>query len=261
MKKIAFILLFPALCFGQNVVTKDTVWQSNANGNFYENRLVEYSNGESSLNRRLVGDTATVFSGYLTSFEKEGSRMANVAYEARDFDKIIRGMIQRRDTVLAQIGRDLTDTLAAKYAGALIVPGWEVTEDTTTLDITFSVSNAGQLRYEITGQPTRNAFIFGRSIRLNNYKDTGKSLDLYNAPGGNWFSVDDKVKIKFPGNPGLSKSAAAAPPPENWVLLEYFTDPSGKVQVFAGERVTLKKSGAKYIVKAGGKTFELIEKK
>lgn len=210
MKKTILILfLFPSCLFGQ--VVKDSIWQESANGNFYEVRLVEWANGESSLNRRLVGDTSTVFNSYLKTFVGEAGRMANVAFEARDFDKIIRGMIQRRDSVLAQINRDLTDTLAQTYAGALLKSGWTVVEDTTLLDITFSISAAGQLRYEITGQPTRNAFLFGRAMRLNNYKDTGKSLDIFSAPGGNWFSIDDKVKFKFPGNQGLSRSALSAP--------------------------------------------------
>lgn len=263
MKKILYIFIFlPLFASAQTVVVKDSVWAESANGSFYENRLVEWSNGESSLNKRLVGDTSTVFNAYLQTFVNEAGRIANVAFEARDFDKIIRGMMQRRDIVLAQINRDLTDTLAVRYATPLLQSGWNVTEDTTLLDVTFSISAAGQLRYEITGQPTRNAFLFGRAMRLNNYKDTGKSLDVYAAPGGNWFSVDDRVKIKKPGNQGLSRSALSAPKSsKSGVLVEYFTDEKGKTSFFAGDAVTLKKSGSKHIITLDGRTFELVEKK
>lgn len=264
MKKAIYILfLLPVIASAQTVVvTKDTTWQESANGSFYENRLVEWSNGESSLNRRLVGDTSTVFNSYLQAFVSEAGRMANVVFEARDFDNIIRGMMQRRDSVLAQINRDLTDTLAGRYATPLLQSGWNVTEDTTLLNVTFSISAAGQLRYEITGQPTRNAFLFGRAMRLNNYKDTGKSLDVYNAPGGNWFSIDDRVRIKLPGNQGLNRSALSAPKStKSGVLVEYFTDEKGKTSFFAGDAVTLKKSGTKHIITLDGRTFELVEKK
>lgn len=263
MKNALYILFFlPLFASAQTVVTKDTIWQENENGNFYEVRRVELSNGTYSLNRSLIGDTSTVFNSYLSTFVSEAGRMANIAYEARDFDKIIRGMMQRRDSVLAQIGRDLTDTLAQRYAGALLQSGWNVTEDTTLMDITFSISAAGQLRYEITGQHIRNAFLFGRAMRLNNYKDTGKSLDVYGAPGGNWFSVDDRVKIKKPGNQGLNRSALNAPKStKSGVLVEYYTDEKGKTSFFAGDAVTLKKSGAKHIITLDGRTFELTEKK
>lgn len=265
MKNALYIFFFlPLFLHGQNIVTKDTVYQQSENGNFYEVRRVEWSNGTYSQSRTLIGDTATVFNSYLSSFVSESGRMANVAFEARDFDKIIRGMLQRRDSVLLQIGRDLTDTLAQTYAGPLLQSGWNVTEDATLSDITFSIGGTGQLRYEITGHPTRNAFILGRAMRLNNWKNTGKSLDVFNAPGGNWFSINDAVKIKLPGNHGLSRSPLSAPPKpadSSGVFLEYFTDNSGKVTFFAGDAVKLKKSGAKYVVNVAGKTFELVEKK
>ena len=198
--------MMPLFSFSQGtVVTKDSTWQASANGAFYEVRLVEYSNGESSLNRSLVGDTASVFRGYLTEFEAAGNRMANIANEARTNDKEIRTILQRRDSILVKFGRDITDTLTAKYAGPLLPVGWVIYEDTTSMDIVFTINNQGQLRYEITGFPVRNAFIISRTIRLQNYKATGRSLGLYAAPGGNWGSVDDRVRMRFPGNQGLSR--------------------------------------------------------
>ena len=198
--------MMPIFAFSQgNVVTKDSTWQIAANGAFYEVRLVEYNTGESSLNRRLIGDTASVFSGYLARFEAEGNRMATIAFEARAFDRIIRDFLQRRDSILTSVGRDITDTLTDKYAGPLLASGWKVYDDTTQLNVEFSVNAQGQLRYQIAGFPIRNAFIIARTMRLQNYGSTGKKLDVYAAPGGNWFSIDDRVKIRLPGNQGLSR--------------------------------------------------------
>ena len=256
--------LMPLFAFSQGAVTtKDSTWQVATNGAFYEVRLIEYSNGESNLNRRLIGDTASVFRGYLYEFEAAGNRMANVANEARTNEKEIRTIIQRRDSILAQFDRDITDTLTAKYAGPLLVSGWVVYEDTTALDVVFSVNAQGQLRYQIAGYPVRNAFIIARTMRLQNYKDTGRALGIYSAPGGNWFSIDDRVKMRFPGNQGLNRAVSAQPKPaeNSGVLIEYFTDGSGKVTFFAGDAVKLKKSGLKYVVNVAGKTFEITEKK
>lgn len=223
--KHAFIKIFiaatmPLFAFSQSigtvtVVTKDTTWQVSANGAFYEVRLVEYNNGESSLNRRLIGDTASVFRGYLTEFETAGNRMANVANEARTNDKEIRQILQRRDSILVKFGRDITDTMTAKYGGALLASGWVVYEDTTALDVVFTVNAQGQLRYQITGYPVRNAFIISRSMRLQNYKATGRPLDIYAAPGGNWGSVDDRVRMRLPGNQGLNRLQSLMPAPKS----------------------------------------------
>jgi len=211
MKNIIFLFLFPAVVCGQTAVTKDSVWQTSENGAFYETRLVEYSNGESSLNKRLIGDTLTVFNSYLSVFTSEANRMANASEQTKDFDRTLRGMLDRRDSILATLGKDLTDTLAAKYAAPLLQSGWNILQDTANLSITWSISNSGQLRYEIEGYVTRNAFIFGRAIRMNNYRDTGKSLDIYAMPGGNWVSLDNAVKMKLPGNQGLSRTVSKPP--------------------------------------------------
>ncbi len=199
--------LMPLFAFSQGAVaTKDTTWQVADNGAFYEVRLVEYSNGESNLNRRLIGDTASVFRAYMAEFEAAGNRMANVANEARTNDKEIRTILRRRDSILAQFNRDATDTLTAKYAGPLLVSGWVVYEDTAALDVVFSVNAQGQLRYQIAGYPVRNAFIVARSMRLQGYKDTGRAMDIYSAPGGNWGSVDNRIRIRLPGNQGLNRA-------------------------------------------------------
>lgn len=265
--RIIFAILFcPVFCFSQGsaaVVTKDTTYQQAANGRFYEVRRVEWSTGAFTENRTLIGDTATVFKFHLTSFILEANRMANAAYEARAFDREIRAMIKKRDTVLAQTGQDVTDTITQMYSAPLLQSGWTISDDTSSLDITFSVNGQGQLRYEIAGHPVRNAFLFGRAMRLINYRSTGASVDLYSAPGGNWFSIDDRVKMRLPGNQGLRRSAIKAPKSQkSGVLLEYFMPSAGSAPTFyAGDSVTLKKSGSKYIVTVQGKTFELVQKK
>ena len=130
--------------------------------------------------------------------------MANVAWQARDNDKTIKGIIKLSDSLLLQIGRDLSDTLTARYSPPLLVAGWTIKEGGVESDMQFSVNSSGALRYVIAGYPLRGATIISNTLRLNNYKATGKSLDIYRAPGGNWFSIDDTVKMKHPNNQGLN---------------------------------------------------------
>ncbi len=216
MKHLIFFLLFCPVVLPAQVVTKDTTWQESGAGGFFEVRRVEWSNGEVSQNRRLVGDTATVFKNYLSAYIREGERMATAAADARNFDKNMRTMLQRRDTILAAIGLDITDTLAKMYAVALLENGWQIGDSLFT-DVTFNINAQGQLRYQIFGGQARNAYVVSKSLRLMNYGITGKPLDLYKMPGGNWVSIDDRVKMRFPGNQSRS---AAKPPSQQRVEAE-----------------------------------------
>lgn len=263
IKNILILLFLPVFAFAQRIITKDSTWQAPDSGKFFEVRLVEYSTGESSLTRVLKGDTLTIFQAALNAYVSEGNRMANEARSTSQFYRIIKRLIQQNDEVFAITGRDILDTLTARYSLPLLASGWTAV-DTGTLNIAFSVNVNGQLRYTLQGFPTRNATLIASTLRLNNYGSTGKAIDLFQGPGGNWFSLDDGLKIKFPGNISGNRQAAnhvRHNTVQTGSLIEYFFDNSGKIQLFAGDYATMKKSGSKYVVTIGGKKFELIEKK
>ncbi|MCB0541911.1 MAG: hypothetical protein KDC70_00250 [Saprospiraceae bacterium] len=217
-KPDAKFALFFALCSlfafqgtAQSVVTKDTTYQTSENGKFYFVREIEYSNGESSVNKALIGDTMTVYNNAFDRFRNEGVRMANDAREASRFDTYITRMLQEGNFLFASTGRDVLDSLAATYAGPLLITGWTIDDGgpSGALDIAFTINANGQLRYQIAGFSARNAFIFSNTMRLQNYKDGGR-LDLYKARGGNWFSIDDEIKMKFPNNQDGASNRAAS---------------------------------------------------
>lgn len=214
MKKLFNILMIlAAICQTVSaqslmLVTKDSVWQSNKGGRFYENRLVEWNTGESSLNVELRGDTLTLFNNYLQKFISEGGQMSALARDAARFDRNITAMNRQNTDVLAFIGRDVLDTITARFAGPLLQSGWTIKDTAATLDVSFSVNGQGQLRYQIQGFPTRNALLIGSSVlRLNNYQTTGQSLDFFLAQGGNWFTLENKTKLRLPGNQDVANRA------------------------------------------------------
>jgi hypothetical protein len=129
--------------------------------------------------------------------------MANDAYAVYRFPEIFDELQSRRADVLLATGRDILDTLAVKYSIPLLIGGWTVTEGGAVSDVEFTLTAGAQLRYELSGQAIRNAFILSNTMRLVNWKGTGLNMDVFKAPGGNWFSIDGRVKIKFPGNAGL----------------------------------------------------------
>jgi hypothetical protein len=229
MKKIIYIFaIFPLLSFGQSIVTKDSTWQAGESGKFFAFRLTEYANGESVQTKTLIGDTATVFNNALKSSLNEGYRMATVAYEARDFDKTIKGVLAQSDSVLQMTGMNVSDTMTAMFAPALVAQGWVLQESGLTRDITFTVNSNGSLRYQIAGFAQRGATIIANTMRLNNFKDSGQSLDVFRAPGGNFFSIDNRVKIKFPSNQGLNRAAKQSDFKTETIKLEPVLTPENK---------------------------------
>lgn len=203
------LFLLAISAFGQRYITQDTTYQTNANGNFYSVREVKYNTGEGSIVTSLLGDTSTVFEGYYGELNQKGVALANQAREVARFDKEITTMIQQANALFASIGRDVLDTLAKRHAAPLLTAGW-IIQGTAAADISFSINANGQLRYQVTGFQARNAFIFANTMRLNNYLN-GEHLNLYKNTGGNWFSADNKIKLKFPGNPDQSANRAAIP--------------------------------------------------
>ena len=272
MKYLFFFLFSVASASLGAQVIKDTVYQISQNGKFYERRETENADGSGAITTTLIGDTSTIFAQYFQQFEREGYRMANDAQSVVRFPQLFTGMADRRDMVLQTTGRDILDTMAVRYAQSLMIQGWTITLNGVDSAVTFSISAATQLRYQITGQPARNAYIISNTMRLANFNGTGENMDIFKMPGGNWTSVDGRTKLKFPGNTGLLKNALKAakaaiaplPVPEktkSGVFLEYLIDKFGNITFFAGEAVALKKSGAKYIILLDGRTFELTEKK
>lgn len=200
MKKIAIILLFaPCILGAQVYTTLDTSYQVSQNGKFYEVREVRRSNGESSVVTTFVGDTSSIFGNYLSGIYADGNQMAGRAREASRFGADITKMIQRANEAFTITGRDALDTLTKKYSAPLLVSGWVLKDTSGTKDVTFSVNNNGQLRYAVSGFQTRNANLFGGVLRLNNYLSSGYDVDLFKSVAGNWFTIDNKLKLRFPG--------------------------------------------------------------
>lgn len=263
MKNILILLFLPAFLNGQTFATKDTSYRVSSNGKFFNVREVEYSDGTGSTVRTLIGDTLTIFSAYLQDFQVQTAQMAADARKASRFGKDITTLLNQSGEAFAITGRDVLDTITARQAGPLLLSGWIVKDTSGTKDVEFFVNANGQLRYTVAGFQTRNADLFGGVLRFNNYLSSGQHVDLFKAVSGNWFTIDDKLKMRFPGQNDAANRVTAKPPtPEkSGILLEYSRDSAGKIQIFAGDNVTLKKSGAKYVMKVGDKTYELSEKK
>lgn len=214
----SILILLPGFLPGQTFAIKDTTWQTTNAGKFYTVREVVYNTGESSLTKSLIGDTATIFQTYYNRFITESNGLAAVAREVVRHRKAITRMNQENNLALSVTGRDALDTITAKLAGPLLAAGWRAKDTAGVKDLTFSVNANGQLRYTVQGFATRNATLFGKVMRLNNYRSSGFDVDVYESASGNWFSVDGDNELLRPGgapDANKSRSTEASQQPVN----------------------------------------------
>lgn len=208
IKTLIFILL-PFVAISQRYTVLDTSYTVNAGGVFFEVRDVTYSTGEQTTSKTLIGDTATYFNANLTRFQDEARRMAVIAQSVFNMGKRLNYLKKENDKILTATGRDILDTITAHNATEFTASGW-IIRDTTAKSIAFSVNASGQLRYQIQGQASRNAFLFGDAITLNNYLGTGKDLYVFKTESGNYRNREGTIIVRQPG--GAQNRATTLPP-------------------------------------------------
>ena len=197
IKTLIFILL-PFVAISQRYTVLDTSYTVNAGGVFFEVRDVTYSTGEQTTSKTLIGDTATYFNANLTRFQDEARRMATLAQQVFNMGKRLNDLKKENDKILTATGRDILDTITIRNLIDFTASGW-IIRDTSNKSMAFSVNANGQFRYQIQGQATRNAFLFGDAITLNNYLGTGKDLFLFKTESGNYRNREGTILLRKPG--------------------------------------------------------------
>jgi len=197
MKTLLF-LLFPFMAFSQRYALLDTAYTVNTGGVFFEVHDVTYSTGEQSTTKTLIGDTATYFNANFNRFQDEARWMSVTARAAFNMGKRLNDLKKENDKILSATGRDILDTIAARNAIQFTASGWTI-RDTSNKNISFSINANGQLRYQIQGQASRNAFLFGDAITLNNYMGTGKDLHVFKTESGNYRNREGTIIVRQPG--------------------------------------------------------------
>ncbi len=197
IKTLIFILL-PFVAISQRYTVLDTSYTVNAGGVFFEVRDVTYSTGEQTTSKTLIGDTATYFNANLIRFQDEARRMATLAQQVFNMGKRLNDLKKENDKILTATGRDILDTIIIRNLIDFTASGW-VIRDTSNKSMAFSVNASGRFRYQIQGQATRNAFLFGDAITLNNYLGTGKDLFVFKTESGNYRNREGTILLRKPG--------------------------------------------------------------
>ena len=195
MKNIifAFLLSFVTVfAFGQ---TKDTTYTVNENGVFYKVRSLEYSNLNKSLTYEYIGDSSATFGYYQNLIE---SRLNDMAIEVQSVANFTKGLNQITATstrTLGISGKNILDTLQAQNEAWYLNGTWTLAGEAAG-SVTFTKTNAGQLRYKIDAGSVRNATPYGKqAVILIGYPAVGQSTIFYFDGQRRMIRPDNKVRL------------------------------------------------------------------
>jgi hypothetical protein len=200
MKKILFLILFPAICSAQTLIA-DSTWLTNSSGIFFANRYQLYDNGNSTTTVTRVGDTTAVVSGAENVYRNTAASMSGDANVVMSNPAKIREIIRQDAEMQRTLNRSALNDIAIEAdtaAGAnnryFTVTGWTLRDNAvstpTVTPIVFSFGNTGAFRYKLGTETIKLAYCLGNVIRIQNYKNQGYPLDFYKTPSGRWATID-----------------------------------------------------------------------
>ena len=192
---ISILLLTFFSAHAQQVVSLDSSWVVNSGGIFFEHRLIEFLNGESTLTKKRLGDTLQVVNSYKDNFIQQSSSWATDIEWTSSFKGKVTELI-RQDAAL-------TTTLGKSPVKAILVSNKILADSSFRIKesgkpakvINFTISAQQVLRYNIDTFAQRTAVCLGNTLRLNNYLNSGQPLDLYKFKDGRWRDGTKTVQV------------------------------------------------------------------
>ena len=212
MKKILFLLLLPAMMQAQTTLI-DSTWIINSGGKFFEKHLVKWDNGEDILTTSNLGDTNTVALSFVSRFTSKANEWAQQAQQASSHRRQIGEIIRQSAYLNTTIGRNPLKMIADADKSVLLDSLNRIRElGSTSKTIKFTQLSNGQMRYKVDTFATRNAYVVGNVIRLSNYLNAGRDLDIFKFNGNRYWSLGRDVQI-YP----LASGPATAAVEGEWI--------------------------------------------
>jgi len=205
MKQILFaIFIFPIVLQAQDI-TLDTSYILKTNNTYYNVRKTVYSDGSGSEVTTFIGDTTALLTKYQSAFVQKSDQMAADIAQVTKYPGHIKQMLNDDNEVTLITGESPQRAVQNVYQEPFLQDAWTFTGHT----ILFTLNAQGALRYAVDGGATKAAYLFGSTIRLNNYPTTGESIDLYLISTGLYTTADKKIRLKYTKPGGATKRAAS----------------------------------------------------
>jgi hypothetical protein len=195
MKKALFFLLLPAFACAQRTVVTDSTYITNSGGTFFTVRYTAYDNGEIETASKLIGDTLSLYNGYLDAVRQQVNTLANDMRIVSTYPGRIGELVRQANEASAIVGMSILDTLQVEAQEGYLTGQWSISSGATTQPVTFSVNVNEKLRYSIAGGTARLCNPVGDLIRLSNFPAAGESTDFVRLPNGTLVDITRKYKL------------------------------------------------------------------
>ncbi len=195
MKKLLFLLLFPAFISAQEI-TKDTSYLTNSGGNFFNVSRVEYENGAYSETSTLIGDTLAVLSLYVNKISNEANQYASAAVIAMRVQSAT-ASLSKLDTIMtAKLLRSPITSIMDSYEREFLVGSWQIISSGIPTSVTFPrLSTNRRIRLLPSGGTARTMLIYGNMLRLTNYPVSGNNT-LFKVREGRWENLTRTIILR-----------------------------------------------------------------
>ena len=207
MKHILLLLLFAfATSMQAQEVTSDSTYLSWENSAWFRVTTLTYSNGNTDVLKRFIGDTATLYSQNVDRIRSQTATLATDVSTTSAYGGQVGKLLRESDEILARIGRSPADSIEADDAAAFLVPGWTIRSAAATTPITFNQTNAKKLRYQNVTATNRQTDLIGAVIRLRDFPTSGTITDFYRVPNGRrWVNLDRIFQLIPPGGSAANR--------------------------------------------------------
>lgn len=189
------LILWAVSLSAQRYTISDSSWVFNQSGKFFSERVIIYNTGEKSDVTTLLGDTAAVVSAKVSEITSSAQAMATDVEFTSSYTERVRGIIRDDAQTKAITGKSAINEILLPVRQALIDSTYKVKVSGVVRNISFSVSAHGVFRYRIDNLTIRQCDYMGSIMRLNNWLDGGKPLDLYKMRTGRWVNLDRTVQL------------------------------------------------------------------
>lgn len=195
MKKLLFLLIFPAFLSAQEI-TKDTSYLTNSGGNFFNVSRVEYDNGAYSESATLVGDTLAVLSLYVNRISNEANQYASAAVIAMRAQSATATLAKLDTFISALLLRSPITAIMDSYEREFLQGSWQIEYNGTATAVTFPrISTNKRIRLLPAGGTARTMIIYGNMLRLVGYPVSGNNT-LFKVKEGRWGNLTRTIILR-----------------------------------------------------------------
>lgn len=196
MKKILFILLFPAVSLAQDI-TRDTSYLINLGGKFFDISRTEYSDGTYSERSTIIGDTSAVLSNYVNQIINSAKQYSDAAIIAMRAQSATATLAKLDTATIQKIGLSPITSIMSSYEREFLVGSWEIQNSgSPAVSVTFPrLSSNQRIRMLPSGSTARTMLIFGNMLRIVNYPVSGNNV-LFKVRNGRWENLTRTIVLR-----------------------------------------------------------------